>query len=196
MIEHIVLWDQNLFLFLNGINSTTIDPVMHFVSKSYIPGLIILAYLMIHGFKRFNKGVILAFVFAIVTIAISDGVSSRVFKPTFKRLRPCHEPLIKPQVYTAGKKCWGGKYGFVSSHAANTFGIAMFIFMLFLPYTKSTFILFIWAAIVSYSRIYLAKHYPLDLFFGGLLGIIAGYISYRLFRISYLKSGWSSQDQL
>ena len=196
MIDQIIQWDQSLFLFLNGLNSTSVDPIMHFISKSYIPGYLILAFLFIYGFKKFNKGVVIVFVCAIITITISDGVSSRVFKPTFKRLRPCHEPIIKPQVYTAGKKCWGGKYGFVSSHAANTFGIAMFIFMLFLPYTKGTFVLFIWATLVSYSRISLAKHYPLDLVFGGLLGMIAGYLSYKIFRFSFSKTGWSSLSRL
>lgn len=195
MIDQIVQWDQSLFLFLNGLNSVSVDPIMHFLSKSYIPGVIILLFLFIYGFKKYNKGVIVAFACAILTIAICDGVSSRIFKPTFKRLRPCHEPLIKAQAYTAGKKCWGGKYGFVSSHAANTFGIAMFIFLLFLPYTKGTFVLFIWAALVSYSRIYLAKHYPLDLFFGGLLGMLGGYISMKVFRLSLLKLKLSSQDQ-
>lgn len=196
MIDQIVKWDQDLFLFLNHLNHPQIDPIMHFLSKSYLPGIIIILFLLGYGFKKFNKGVFIAFFCAILTVGLSDGISSRVLKPTFKRLRPCHEPVLKPQVYTAGKKCWGGKYGFVSSHAANTFGVAMFIFLLFLPYTKSTFILFIWAALVSYSRIYLAKHYPLDLFFGGLLGLCAGYISYRFFRFSFSKTGWSSQDQL
>lgn len=196
MIDQIIQWDQNLFLFLNSINSTSIDPIMNFISKSYIPGILILLFLFIYGFKKFNKGVMIAFFCAILTIAISDGVSSKVFKPTFKRLRPCHDPNIQAKVYLAGNKCWGGKYGFVSSHAANTFAIAMFIFLLFFPYTKGTFILFIWAVLVSYSRIYLAKHYPLDLICGGLLGMIAGYISYKIFKFIFSKSGWSSLSRL
>lgn len=195
MIDLIVHWDQSLFLLLNGLNSQSIDPIMLFLSKSYIPGIVILFFMTVYGYKNYKKGIILVFLCTILTIAISDGVSSRVFKPTFKRLRPCHEPSIKPKVYTGGKRCWGGKYGFVSSHAANTFAIAMFLFLIFLPFTKKTFILFIWAALVSYSRIYLAKHYPLDLICGGLLGLVAGYLSYKVFKISLSKLGWSSLDQ-
>ena len=195
MIDTIVQLDQKLFLLLNHINSESLDPIMLFLSKSYIPGVLILLFLIGYGYKQYNKGVILVIFFTFLTIGFSDGISSRFFKPTFKRLRPCHEPILKPQVYTAGKKCWGGKFGFVSSHAANTFGVATFIFLLFLTYTKKTFVLFIWAALVSYSRIYLAKHYPLDLFFGGLLGMLCGYLCFRLFKLSYQKIKWFSQDQ-
>lgn len=195
MIDNIIQWDQSLFLYLNGLHTNFLDPTMRFLSNSYIPGLVILLFLIIYGFKKFHKGVGLVFIFAILTVALSDSISSRIFKPSFKRLRPCYEKTIRPQVYSAGKSCWGGKYGFVSSHAANTFAIAMFTFMIFLSFTKKTFILFIWAALVSYSRIYLGKHYPLDLLCGGLLGIIIAFGTSKLFALSLLKLGLSSQDQ-
>lgn len=195
MMNQIIQFDQTFFLFLNQLNHTSIDPIMHFLSKSYIPGIMILLFMLIYGFKKYQKGVILLLFLSFVTIGIADGVSSRLLKPTVKRLRPCHEPLLKEQVYTGGKHCWGGKYGFVSSHAANTFGVAMFLFLIFKAFTTKTFVLFIWAGLVSYSRIYLAKHYPLDILFGGLLGLVSGYICFKLFNYVSQKLKWSYQDQ-
>lgn len=195
MIESIIKLDQQLFLYLNRLNSKFFDSIMLYVSKSYTPVFLILVLVIGFGVYKFKRKAILLIFFCFFSLALSDGISSRLFKPTFKRLRPCHEPQLKERVYTAGKNCWGGKYGFVSSHAANTFAAATFIFLVFLVYTKKTFFLFIWAALVSYSRIYLAKHYPLDIFFGALLGILCGYFSHWLFTWScHLKLKWFSQD--
>jgi undecaprenyl-diphosphatase len=195
MLEYIIQLDQKFFLFLNHINHESIDPIMLFLSKSIIPGIILLLFIFIYGYKKFNKSVLMLFFFSLVSIAISDGISSKFFKPTFKRLRPCHEPLISKSVHLASQNCRGGKFGFISSHAANTFGIATFLFLIFSAYTKKTFVVFIWAGLVSYSRIYLGKHYPLDIICGGILGLIAGYISYKLFTLIYQKLRWFYQDQ-
>jgi undecaprenyl-diphosphatase len=195
MLESIIHFDQQLFIFLNNAHTPFLDPIMVFLSDSYIPGILILIFLALYGFKKYKKAVALVFFFTFLSIGLSDGISSKVFKPGFKRLRPCHEPAIKPLVYTAGKTCWGGKFGFVSSHAANTFSAAMIIFLFFNLYTKKTGILFIWATLVSYSRIYVAKHYPLDLLFGALLGIICALISFKLFSFYYQKIKWFSPNQ-
>jgi len=78
----------------------------------------------------------------------------------------------------------GGIYGFTSSHAANTFGVAVFLSLVIRSWSLST-ILFIWAVLNAYSRIYLGVHYPGDIFFGTLTGVIVGIIIYLLY--SYLQ---------
>ena len=94
----------------------------------------------------------------------------------FMRLRPCHNPEIQAQVDTLNGYC-GGQYGFVSSHAANYFGIATFLSVLF--FRKIRFfipLIMFWAALIAYSRIYLGVHYPADICCGAILGIILGLI--------------------
>jgi undecaprenyl-diphosphatase len=112
--------------------------------------------------------------FITALILLADQTSVHLFKNMFERLRPCHNPMITDFVHTVHGKC-GGQFGFVSSHAANSFALAVFSGLLlkskyryFLP------LMVFWAAVVSYSRIYLGVHYPADVLGGAILGSILG----------------------
>jgi len=74
----------------------------------------------------------------------------------------------------------GGLYGFVSSHAANTFGMATFLTLILRKKQKGIYWLFLYAVVVSYTRIYLGVHYPLDVFFGALVGVLSAYLSWAV----------------
>jgi undecaprenyl-diphosphatase len=115
---------------------------------------------------------------AALTILISDQVTSGLMKPFFERLRPCHEERLDGVIHNYGR-C-GGLFGFVSSHAANTFAIATFLNLKIrdnLPYLKW---IFLWAFIISYTRIYLGVHYPFDILLGAVIGVAAGWVSWFL----------------
>ena len=183
MISWLNQIDTSLFLFLNSLNSPTLDPLMLSLSYSKPLMAIIMTSLIIYGLYYLRKKFIIAIIACIISFGLSDLISTKGFKDNFKRLRPCHQEGLKTKVHLAGKKCWGGKFGFVSSHAANTFSISLFFFLLF--GRKKIFTgLFVYAFLVSYSRIYLARHFPGDILFGALLGLSCGYLGYRL----YLKS--------
>lgn len=112
---------------------------------------------------------------------VSDQVSVQLFKNVFERLRPCHNPDINTMIHITGK-C-GAKFGFVSSHAANSFALAVFVGLLLkrhYPFIV-TGMLF-WAAVVSYSRIYVGVHYPGDILGGALLGSVIALLIYSLMR--------------
>ena len=195
MLEKLILWDQKLFLNLNNLHHPISDAIMLFVSDSIIPIIAFTLFFLVYGYFKFKNTIFIAFIFAVIAIGISDSVSSKIFKPTFKRLRPCKELVIKDKAYLPQEKCGGGKYGFFSSHASNSFTFAMFIWLLFKAYSKKFFCFFPYASLVSYSRISLAKHYPLDLIVGALFGMIVGFLVYRLFsRIFTLP--YSSQGLL
>ncbi len=181
MLETILKLDTDLFLFLNHINHTSLDSSVDFISNSLIPGIIIICLFLTLGFKKFGKLIFPAFFVLVLTFGLTDSISSKGLKDNIKRFRPMHEPAIMSQVYTAGFGRGGGKYGFVSSHAANTFGLATFIFLMLGSYYKGFRFLFLWASLVSYTRIYLGKHYPLDLVCGAMLGILIAIITYKVF---------------
>ena len=195
MINWLNQIDTSLFLFLNSINSPAIDPLMLSLSYSKILMAIIMTSLIIYGCYYLRKKIILALICCIISFGLSDFISTKGFKDNFKRLRPCHQEDLKTKVHLAGKKCWGGKYGFVSSHAANTFSISLFFFLLF--GRKKIFTgLFVYAFLVSYSRVYLARHFPGDIIFGAILGLCCGYLGFQLYKKSltfFLKP--QSQDQ-
>jgi undecaprenyl-diphosphatase len=113
-----------------------------------------------------------------LVVTLADQTSVHLFKNVFERLRPCHNPEIRELIHLAASKCYG-KFGFVSSHAANSFGVAVFLALAFKTRWFSWFIL-AWALLVSYSRIYLGVHYPADIIVGGLLGAVCGYAVWNL----------------
>jgi len=124
-----------------------------------------------------------------LTVTLADQVSSSFFKPYFSRLRPSHCYEISGLLhYVNGYH--GGQHGFVSSHAANAFGVATYIALLF-KNRKATHLMFVWACCVSYSRIYLGVHYPGDVLGGAVLGVSCGIFSHgvlqRLRALPYIR---------
>lgn len=138
----------------------------------WIPLYILFLYLIIRFYKKSAWLIIFS---AIAMIAVSDLVSVHAFKNVFMRLRPCHEPELEGLVHLVKNKC-GGEYGFVSSHAINHFSLATFFSLVFFKRIRYFVpMIFLWAAFIVYSRIYLGVHYPGDVICGGLVGVILGY---------------------
>ncbi|HBE40464.1 MAG TPA: hypothetical protein DDW27_04550 [Bacteroidales bacterium] len=178
--------DQQLFLFLNSLNSPFWDSVMSAISGIIIWVPMYIAILVWIGIKYKNKFLLLL-PFIILAVVVADQTSVHLFKNVFKRLRPCHEPAIREMVHLVDCYC-GGLYGFVSSHAANSFNVALLSLLLIKNRWFSVFII-LWASIVGYSRIYLGVHYPADVLFGSLLGALTGWGIYNLYKISDKKLG-------
>ncbi len=180
--------DRSLLIFLNGIHSPFFDKVMMFFTASlpWIPLYIILLFYIIHrygvkeGNYRYTAAIILT---AILTFAITDMGSSFI-KDITARLRPGHDPSLDGIIRLLDGK--GGLYGFVSSHAANVFGLATFTSLIFRG-KKYRISIFVWASLVSYSRIYVGRHFPLDVLFGALSGIAVGYLMYTTLHTVFLK---------
>ncbi len=178
-LQHI---DTDLFLFLNGMHNSFFDWLMYWISVKWvwIPLYVFLLYLIIREYK-WKSLVILLFVAILITL--SDQLSVHLFKNTFQRLRPCHDPEIMESVHLVKDYC-GGKFGFISSHAANSFALATFLIgILGKKFRYFTLLILLWATVISYSRIYLGVHFPGDVIVGGIFGAILGYI----LQITYKK---------
>ncbi len=172
--------DHRLFLFFNSVNSPFWDVVMNFMSLVAVWIPMYLAILFFLGI-RYKKRFWVIILFIILAVVLSDQISVFI-KNAFDRPRPCHESSLQGLVHMVNGKC-GGMYGFVSSHAANSFSVALLSLLLIRNSWYSLFII-IWAAVVSYSRIYLGVHYPGDVLGGALLGILIGWGVYKLYELA------------
>ena len=181
VIDSIKKIDTELFLFLNGKHTESLDTVMAWTSSKYvwIPLYLFFLYLVA---KYVGKHTWLVMLAVLMAILFSDQASVHLFKNVFLRYRPCHNLDIQSLVHVNGN-C-GGQYGFVSSHASNTFALAMFLSLFFCNRIRFfCFYIFTWAIFVSYSRIYNGVHYPADVAVGGMVGIMIGWIVFRVYRL-------------
>jgi undecaprenyl-diphosphatase len=187
-LETLLQADRELLLFFNSIHSPLWDNFFWIFTSTpvWIPFYFSLVIVFFKRMKWQGFWMVLALGSVII---LCDQISSGIFKELFERLRPSHEPSLDGIVRLVNGKR-GGKYGFVSSHAANSFGLAMFTAVLFRKW-YFTLVVFVWAIINSYSRIYMGLHYPGDILGGLMLGILVGLFVYWLFKqfnIRYLKS--------
>jgi undecaprenyl-diphosphatase len=167
--------DQSIFFYFNGMHSPLWDLVMALFTQTATWLVFYLAIIVLIIRKYHTKAIVILLMLGLA-ILISDQFSTLI-KETVQRLRPTHDPAIQDLVHNVYKK--GGLYSFFSSHATNTFALAMFSARLFKNFRYSLLI-FLWAALVSYTRIYIGVHYPLDVATGMVVGILIGYFIYKL----------------
>ncbi|GAB2481381.1 MAG: phosphatase PAP2 family protein [Cytophagales bacterium] len=173
MIETLKTWDEELFLWLNSFHFDWLDPVMFQLTQTitWTPLFLFLIYKI---YKVNPKNSWWVFGGIMLSILIADQFTSGFLKPLMERLRPCHDPRWEGQMHNYGR-C-GGLYGFVSSHAANTFAVATFLNLKLGKQIKHLKWMFLYAIVVSYTRIYLGVHYPFDIVLGATIGVIVAFL--------------------
>ena len=177
--------DQRLFLALNGWHGPWFDALMDTITYKYtwIP---LYLFLIVWAVRQHKVRVYPVLVTAIAAVGLADRLASGLLKPWVARPRPCHEPALSGLVHLVGG-C-GGAYGFVSSHAATSFALAVVLSRLLGQKTPLMHGLYLWALVYSYSRIYVGVHYPGDVIGGALVGLLAGTLLvwiYKMFSRKY-----------
>jgi undecaprenyl-diphosphatase len=183
VLEFLNQLDTDLFLLINGWHGSFFDAFMVYISARFfwIPFYIILLYLLVSEQKKRSW---LALVAVIILITLSDQLSVHAFKEVFQRLRPCHDTSLALMVHTV-EGC-GGKFGFISSHASNSFALAFFLTALLrYRYHLIGWVMYSWAILTIYSRVYLGAHYPGDVLVGALVGSLLGWLVFLLYRNVY-----------
>lgn len=206
MLEWLKECDDALFVMLNGSDSLYWDGFMWVVTKTqtWIPLMLMVLYVVVKNGTL--RRLLLIVACLALTVLLADRLSSGLIKPLVQRWRPTHSATFVDSLDTVFGYT-GGRFGFVSSHAANTFSVALFLSLLF-RYRPLSLLLFLWAAVASYSRVYLGVHYPGDILCGALLGLLVGGLVYlgfatterkmhrelQYFSASYTRSGFLTSD--
>ena len=185
MIDQLIEYDRELFLYLNGLGTTTWDGFWMFYTTKFnwIPFYAFLGYLM---YKRLNsKMFVLTLVVIALMITFTDQITN-IFKHGFERFRPCHQDGVSEYMRLVKDHC-GGRFGYFSGHASNSMSLAIFIglklrsnYKFILPF------MIVWATAMGYSRIYIGVHYPLDVVSGMVFGAFSGLLFFKLDR--YIQS--------
>ena len=185
LVEQILPYERETFLWLNEFHNSFWDSFMWMYSgkATWIP--LVLVGLGVFFYKtKWKQGVLLLLCMVLLG-ALCDQLSAGIIKPIFERLRPSHHPDFKDYV-TIVNDYRGGRFGFISAHAANGFGIATFLSLLF-KYRRFTVVIFLWATLTCYSRIYLGVHFISDVIGGMLLGTLVGFLVYLLFQYGRVR---------
>lgn len=183
MIDQLIAYDRELFLYLNNLGASTWDPFWLLITDKWtaIPLYALLLFLI---YKKFGvKGTLITIVLVALMITGTDQLAN-VFKHGFERLRPCRQEGVMEYTRFIAVRC--GRFGYFSAHAASSTALAIFVGLIlkrFFP--KLIYFLLFWALVVTYSRIYVGVHYPLDvitgMFFGTLLALLFTFLHKFLF---------------
>lgn len=177
-------WDAHLFRLINEAHQPWLDGPMEIISGklTWMPLYLLLIYFL---YQRFKLACWKPVLYLLASVAEADQFSSSLLKPLFKRLRPCHVDEFQSWIHLPAG-C-GGQFGFCSSHAANSFAIAVGFYLL-IKNKSAGFALLLWASIISYSRVYLGAHYPLDVIVGALVGGIGAWGLFKAYERLIKKS--------
>ncbi len=183
MLEHLIELDKTIFLYLNNLGNSSWDAFWMFITNKFssVPLYAILLFLAFRQLGLKKTGLLLVF---IALLILTTDQLANFFKYGVQRLRPCHDLDVNMLMRLVKSHC-GGKYGYFSAHSANSFAIAFFFTSLLRTgYKYVGVILFIWAILVAYSRVYIGVHFPLDIVSGAFIGLFLSWLYFKLFNLA------------
>lgn len=180
MLEKILDYERDAFFLLNGSDSVYLDRFMWLFSGKavWLPLAAFILFVLVYK-KNWREWLLILLAITLV-VTLADQFASHLCKPLFTRFRPTHHPDFMNEVRTVFDYR-GGRYGFMSSHAANAFGFVTFMALLMRDRLFG-WTLFLWALVTAYSRVYLGVHFISDIVPGALVGTLFGYLVYLLYR--------------
>ena len=175
-LDKLIAYDKELLIYINGLGTESWDTFWLIITNqlSWIPLYLLFFYLIFKAFG-WKKGLGLLLLTALL-VTFSDQFT--VFlKNYFERLRPNRDPSINGVIRILKNN---SSFSFVSGHATTSTAVTLLMYLTLKKHYKYTVLFFIWPLLFSYSRMYLGVHFPLDVTMGALLGVLTGFVFYRL----------------
>lgn len=193
-IDKLLPFERDIFFAVNGSESVLLDNAMWTYTGilTWVPMVVFILYIAFRN-QMLKEGLLVLGALALV-ILLSDQLSSSFFKPIFKRYRPTHHPDYM-HIVDIVRDYRGGQFGFISGHATNSFGLAVFFSLLFKNKFVTGFMIF-WALLNSYSRIYLGVHFISDIVAGLFFGTLIGFLVYEIYiwvRVKFFKTPYNEK---
>ncbi len=175
MLTTLQNWDRWLFTKINHDWTNSFLDYIFPLWREAITWVPLYIFLLVFVFINFGKKAWPWVAGLLVTVLLTDQISSHIIKPYVDRMRPCHDIYLADNIRLLLRYCSDSR-SFTSSHATNHFGVTFFIYFTMKPYFKKWgYLFFAWAATISYGQVYIGVHYPLDVICGALLGSSIGY---------------------
>lgn len=179
-MQELINLDQQATLWINGSHSLFWDNLMMTVTNTFAWSLLIVMLLYVICHNNQMRDVLLIFLLLGLMVFVADRICSGMVKPMVARWRPTQDPQLMYLIDTVdGYR--GGRYGFFSGHASNTFCVATFLVLLFRQSVLS-FVIYLWAATTTFTRLYLGVHYLGDVLVGAVFGVALGLLFHLLYR--------------
>ncbi|CAZ97072.1 phosphatase PAP2 family protein [Zobellia galactanivorans] len=180
MWQELIQQDKELFLFLNNLGSPTWDPFWLFITHK-LSAIPLYAVLLFITYKQLGAKKTLGVLITVALMILVTDQLTNFFKYGVQRLRPCHDPSLDGLMRLVKSSC-GGKFGYFSAHAANSFAVAFFFtFLLKHKYAYIGVFLIPWAILVAFSRVYIGVHFPLDVLSGAVIGLFFSWLFSKLY---------------
>jgi len=182
LINQLKDWDMACFIKVNRDGASAFADVFMPIMRDQRTWYPLYALLLIYAIVKFKWNAVPFILLGIVTVGLSDGVSSHILKDWVGRIRPCNEAKLVNIIKVRVGYCpMSGS--FTSSHAANHFSLATFFYLTLKPYLKKwSLLFFLWAGVISYAQVYVGVHYPGDVLCGGILGVLIGLLTSYFFK--------------
>lgn len=178
MLEKLLQWDRETFIYLNSLGIEQYDVFWSTVTNipTWTPLILLFGFLF---FKKYPKKQALGSIATVLVLLFFVLTVTDLTKEVIARLRPNNDAEINTLIRILRRPTG---YSFFSGHASSSFSITTLVFLLLRKHLRWTAIFFVWPVLFAMSRIYVGVHYPIDIIVGAVVGICSAWLFYRLYQ--------------
>lgn len=179
MLKKVLLWDRDIFVYLNSLGIEKYDGFWSTITDitTWIPLYLLFIFLFFYK-TSFRDGLIKVVTF--IALIVFVLLITYITKNYVARLRPNNDLEINTLIRILKSPT---DYSFFSGHAASSFSITLLVFLLLRKRYKWTILFFIWPILFATSRIYVGVHFPVDILVGVIVGLFSGFLFYKLHKV-------------